>query len=97
MISRGLLVIGMEGQAKGRNLGTEAPPRPLIPSLLLLSLFPLLLTIEYSTVKYMLFLSSLCLGTNGILSTFKSLFKEMNFLYIPYKWKMLTRTSQKRD
>lgn len=30
---------GIEGQAKGRNLGIEAPPSPPIPSSLLLSLF----------------------------------------------------------
>ena len=35
----GSLVIGTEGQAKGRNVGTEAPPGPAIPSWLLSSLF----------------------------------------------------------
>lgn len=39
VISGGLLVIGTEGQAKGRNVGTEAPPGPAIPSWLLSSLF----------------------------------------------------------
>ena len=39
VISVGLLVIGTEGQVKGRNLGTEAPPSPAIPSWLLSSLF----------------------------------------------------------
>lgn len=39
VISGGLLVIGTEGQVKGRNLGTEAPPSPAILSWLLSSLF----------------------------------------------------------
>lgn len=53
--------------------------------------------IEHSAVKKMLFPASECLKTNGILSTFKHLFKEINFLHIPCKWEMLTTTSQERD